>query len=123
MMMIYLVAVVFITYGLFMSVSLLGNIGNPIRGKLLKYHHNIPDEAADFVWLEGIMIMMLAINSTVNPLIYHWKSRDFRSAFKQLLGCKMEKGEDDGTSGTASMSKSGANTKVTNINAHEKSMV
>ena len=45
------------------------------------FHVDIPYLAAQLSLLLGIL------NSTANPLIYAWRSQEFRKAFKKILGC------------------------------------
>ena len=97
-MMAYLVIIVIVVYSLMLSVNTLSYAGG--RGVALKYRHPIPEFTADYIWLEGVQIGAVAVMAAINPVIYHWKSPEFRSAFRKMLGCPLDKVQDSYNSGS-----------------------
>ena len=81
----YIVFMVLAGYGLYIIANVIGYQDG--RGRALKYGQPIPKFAGNFVIFEGIVISIMCINSAINPIIYHWKSEAFRSAFKKILSC------------------------------------
>ena len=98
-MMAYIVFMVLAGYGLYIVANFVGYRNG--RGRALRYGQKVPTFAGDFVIFEGIVLVIMSFNSAINPLIYHWKSADFREAFKIILGCS-RKEKDNKHSGTDS---------------------
>lgn len=88
LMMAYIIAMVIFAYGLFIVVNIIGYMHEG-RGARLGYRDPMPKFAANFFLSEGIMGVIVCINSAINPLIYHWKNANFRYAFQQILRCNV----------------------------------
>ncbi len=106
-MMAYLVVIVILVYALMLSVNILSYAGQ--RGQALKYNYPIPEFTADYIWLEGIQIGATSIMAAINPVIYHWKSPDFRRAFQQILRRPLD---NDHGSSSGSHTSSGRSTST-----------
>ena len=72
-----------------MMITVLGTfflcyIPQSLASVLLKTYTN----SLSIVILEKITVLIYWTNTWVNPIIYAWKSKDFRVAFRKLLGLK-----------------------------------
>ena len=77
----YVVIIVFITYGFFFACNTYGNL---VGGADIQFRRKVPESAHAYVFLEAFFIYCWIVNSGINPVIYQWKNRDFRIAFRKV---------------------------------------